>query len=79
MERQEFWWLVGHVCWQRNWRCSAYCLMNNHDHCVIETLDGRLAAGMRQLNGVSTQRFTRRQARAGHVFPGRYQAILVDR
>ena len=40
--------------------------MNDPYHCVMETRNGRLAAGMRQLNGVSTQRFNRRHARGGH-------------
>ncbi len=53
--------------------------MNNHYHCVIVTLDGRLATGMRQFNGVYPQRFNRRHARGGHVFQGRYKAILVER
>jgi REP element-mobilizing transposase RayT len=35
-----------------HWICHAYCLMNNHYHVVIETPDGNLSKGMRQLNGV---------------------------
>ena len=38
-----------------NWLCHAYCLMNNHYHLVIETPDGNLSKGMRQLNGVYTK------------------------
>ncbi|MFA4920294.1 MAG: transposase [Thermodesulfovibrionales bacterium] len=37
-----------------NWLCHAYCLMNNHYHLIIETPDGNLSHGMRQLNGVYT-------------------------
>ena len=79
MDRETFLALVGQVCTQWRWRCYAYCLMNNHYHLVVETLDGRLAAGMRQLNGVYTQHFNRRHRRTGHVFQGRYKAILVER
>ena len=53
--------------------------MSNHYHLVVETVDGHLAQGMRQLNGVYTQRVNRRHARVGHVFQGRYKAILVER
>jgi putative transposase len=46
---------------------------------VIETPDGNLAKGMRQLNGVYTQRFNRLHGHVGHVLQGRYKAILVER
>jgi REP element-mobilizing transposase RayT len=62
-----------------NWLCHGYCLMDNHYHLMIETPEGNLAAGMRQLNGVYTQRFNRRQRRVGHLFQGRFKAIVVDR
>ncbi|MGB6606921.1 MAG: transposase, partial [Atribacterota bacterium] len=57
----------------------AYCLMNNHYHLLIETPEGNLSKGMRQLNGLYTQRFNQRHQRVGHLFQGRYQAILVDK
>ena len=62
-----------------NWLCHAYCLMNNHYHIVIETPDGNLSQGMRQLNGVYTQQFNKRHHRVGHIFQGRYKAILIDK
>jgi len=62
-----------------HWLCHAYCLMNNHYHLVIETPDGNLSKGMRQLNGVYTMRFNRRHGSVGHVFQGRYKAILVQK
>jgi len=61
-----------------NWICHAYCLMTNHYHMVIETPDGNLSKGMRQLNGVYTRASNRRHGRSGHLFQGRYKAILVD-
>jgi REP element-mobilizing transposase RayT/DNA-binding MarR family transcriptional regulator len=62
-----------------NWLCHAYCQMTNHYHLLVETVDPTLARGMRQLNGVYTQEFNRRHSRTGHVFQGRYKAILVER
>jgi REP element-mobilizing transposase RayT len=53
--------------------------MTNHYHLLIETPDGNLAKGMRQFNGVYTQRFNRTHNRVGHVFQGRYRAILVQK
>lgn len=67
------------VCSRFNWVCHAYCLMSNHYHLIVETPDANLSIGMRQLNGVYTQRFNRTHARVGHVFQGRFKAILVDR
>ncbi len=62
-----------------NWAVHAYCLMDNHYHLLIETPDGNLSKGMRQLNGVYTQRFNRQHGRVGHVFQGRYKAIIVQK
>ncbi len=62
-----------------NWLCHAYCLMDNHYHLVIETPDGNLSKGMRQLNGLYTQTFNRRRSSVGHVFQGRYKAILIEK
>ena len=62
-----------------NWVCHAYCLMSNHYHFVLETPDANLSKGMRQLNGVYTQRFNRRHGWTGHVLQGRFTAILVER
>ena len=52
---------------------------SNHYHLLIETPDANLSKGMRQLNGVYTQSFNRAHNRVGHVFQGRYKAILIDK
>jgi putative transposase len=70
--------VLAHVCERFNWRVYAYCLMTNHYHLLVQTPDGNLSAGMRQLNGVYTQRSNRAHGRSGHVFQGRFKAILVD-
>ena len=71
--------ILGSVCCRFNWRCHAYCLMDNHYHIVIETANANLSKGMRQLNGVYTQYFNRQHDRVGHVFQGRYKGILVEK
>lgn len=70
--------VLDEVCRRFNWRCHAYCQMSNHYHLVMETPEGNLARGMRQLNGVYTQQVNRRHRLVGHLFQGRYKAILVD-
>ena len=62
-----------------NWICHAFCLMDNHYHLLIETPDGNLSSGMRQLGGVYTQAFNRRHGRVGHLFQGRYKSVLVQK
>jgi hypothetical protein len=52
--------------------------MPNHYHLVVETPDANLSKGMRQLNGVYTQASNRLHQRTGHLFQGRYKAIVVD-
>jgi REP element-mobilizing transposase RayT len=59
--------------------CHAYCLMGNHYHLILETPDGNLSRAMRHLNGVYTQLFNRDHDKCGHVFQGRYSAILIQR
>ncbi|NOQ52717.1 MAG: addiction module toxin RelE [Desulfuromonadaceae bacterium] len=70
---------LGQAVERYNWLCHAYCLMDNHYHLLIETPETNLSAGMRHLNGVYTQAFNRAHNRDGHVFKGRFKAILVEK
>ena len=79
IDRDEFLATLGWVVERFGWGCHAYCLMDNHFHLLIETPKPNLSLGMRQLNGVYTQRFNRRHKRVGHLFQGRFKAILVER
>ena len=78
-DREAFLEILKQVVERFNWLSHAYCLMSNHYHLLIETVDPTLARGMHQLNGVYTQRFNRKHSRVGHVFQGRYKAILVEK
>lgn len=71
--------VLGKACERYHWVCHAYCLMANHYHLLIETPDANLSAGMRHLNGVYTQAINRSHNRVGHLFQGRFKAILVDK
>jgi len=57
----------------------AYCLMGNHYHFVLHTRQANLSKLMRHVNGVYTQTYNRSHHKVGHVFQGRFKAILVDR
>jgi putative transposase len=78
-DRELFLTTLWQVSERFHWLCHAYCLMGNHYHLVIETPDGNLSKGMRQLNGVYTQAFNRRHHRVGHLFQGRFKGILVQK
>ena len=71
--------VLGQTCERYNWLIHAWCQMSNHYHMIIETVEGNLSAGMRHVNGVYTQAVNRRHDRSGHVYQGRYKAILVER
>ncbi|MFO7607352.1 MAG: transposase [Desulfurivibrionaceae bacterium] len=60
-----------------NLKVSAYCLMSNHYHLLVQTPDGNLSRCMRHINGIYTQRFNRRHKKEGQLFRGRYKAVLV--
>ncbi len=77
-DRELFLETMGETCEKTNWRVHAYCLMNNHFHIVVETPDANLVAGMKWLLGTYTIRFNRRHRVSGHLFGGRYKAIIVD-
>ena len=78
-DREDFLKILHQVNSRYNWLCHAYCLMDNHYHLLIETLDGNLSIGMRQLNGMFTQLFNKRHGNIGHLFQGRFTGILVQK
>lgn len=62
-----------------NIKCYSFCLMSNHYHLLLETPDANLSDGMHQLNAEYAQYYNRRHDRSGHLFQGRYKAIVVQR
>jgi len=57
----------------------CYVLMTNHYHLIIETPRANLSSVMHYINGSYTNYINIRKRRSGHLFQGRYKAILVDR
>ena len=78
-DRQQFLGVLEEVVLRSGWIIHAYVLMGNHYHLLVETPKANLSRGMRQLNGVYTQRFNTRHASGGRVFQGRFKAILLER
>jgi REP element-mobilizing transposase RayT len=59
-------------------RIHAYCWMHNHVHLAIEVADIPLSRIIQNLAFRYARAVNQRQARRGHLFQGRYKAILVD-
>jgi len=57
----------------------SYVLMDNHYHLILETPMGNLLKVMHGINGGYTGYFNRKYKRVGHLFQGRYRAILVEK
>ena len=70
--------LMERACESYGWRVHEWVLMGNHFHLLVETPEPNLVAGMKWLLGVFSQGWNRRRQRKGHVFQGRYKAVVVN-
>ena len=77
-DREQFLETLAEVCTKTGWLVHAYVLMDNHYHILLETPEPNLVVGMKWLQGTYTQRFNARNGEWGHLFQGRYKALLVD-
>lgn len=77
-DRQRFLETLAESCEKTGWHIHAYVLMGNHYHLLVETPEGNLVAGMKWLQGTYTQRYNGRHKVFGHLFQGRYKAVIVD-
>lgn len=66
------------VCQSAGWVVHGYVLMSNHYHLLIETQRATLVKGMQWLNSTYTKRYNVKNETYGHLFQGRYKALLVD-
>jgi len=66
------------ACERTGWRVPIYVLMGNHYHLLMETPEANLSSGMRWLQSTYTIRHHVRNRLRGHLFQGRYKAIIVD-
>ena len=69
---------LGEACEKTGWLVDAWVLMSTHYHLVLRTPQANLVAGMRWLQNTYTRRFNVRNQLWGHVFGGRYKAVLVE-
>jgi REP element-mobilizing transposase RayT len=78
VDRQDFLKTLAEAVQKADWQVHAYCLMGNHFHLVVETPNGNLIDGMHWLLSTYTIRLNQRHQQTGHVFSGRYKAVVVD-
>jgi putative transposase len=78
LDRIRFLEFFGEAATRCGWHTQAYCLMPNHYHLVLETPKRTLSTGMQRLNGRYAQRFNRRYELSGHLFQGRFYAVLIE-
>ncbi|MSU37149.1 MAG: transposase [Pedosphaera sp.] len=78
VDRELFLATLAEVCGKTDWQIHVYCLMSNHFHFVVETPLPNLVVGMKWMLGVYTKRFNIRHKECGHLFAGRYKALMVD-
>ena len=78
VDRQDFLKTLAEACQKTGFQVHAYCLMRHHFHLVIETPKANLVAGMAWLLSAYTIGLNHRHKLFGHVFAGRYKALVVD-
>jgi len=78
IDREYFLRLLGESVMRFRWRLSAWVLMSNHYHLVVQTPEPNISRGMQWLNGRYAQYFNRRHYRCGHLFQGRFHGVLVE-
>jgi REP element-mobilizing transposase RayT len=66
------------ACEECGWRLHAFVVMSNHYHLAVETPRANLVEGMHWLQSTFSTRFNRFRQERGHLFQGRYQALLVE-
>lgn len=77
-DRKMFLETLGEVCERTGWKMHCYVLMPNHYHWLLETPRACLVDGMRWFQTTYTARYNARHRQCGHLFQGRYKAIVVD-
>jgi putative transposase len=69
---------LAEACAKTGWRIHAWVMMRNHYHLLLETPEPNLVAGMKWFQGTYTQRYNSRHEIFGHLYQGRYKALVVE-
>ena len=74
-DRRQYLLMWGGVAVEADWRCLAYCLMDNHVHHLVELTSPNLSEGVQQVHGSYGRYFNEQHRKTGHVFQGRYGSV----
>ncbi len=77
-DRRHFMAILAATVLHCRWELLSYCLMDNHYHLLLRSVDGNLSVGMQRLGSIFAARMNRRHGRVGHHFQGRYTSVLVE-
>jgi putative transposase len=78
-DRQTFLLFLGMAARRFRWSVTAWTLMTNHYHLVFQTLEPNLSRGMQWLNSAYANWYNRIHGRCGHLFQGRFKALLIEK
>ena len=78
-DRRMFLTLLGQAVKRFGWSLTAWVLMTNHFHLVVQTPEANLSKGMQWLNGKYAGWFNRQHKRSGHLFQGRFKSFLIEK
>ena len=77
-DREAFLQFLAEAVKRFGWSVTAWVLMTNHFHLVIQTPEANLSRGMQWLNGTYADWFNRRHKRSGHLFQGRFKSFIIE-
>jgi REP element-mobilizing transposase RayT len=69
---------LDEACRRHHWLIHAFAILRNHFHLALETPQPNLVEGMHWLQTTFATRFNRFRSERGHLFQGRYQALLIE-
>ena len=78
-DRKAFLEFLGQAVKRFGWSLTAYVLMTNHFHLVIQTPEPNLSRGMQWFNTAYAIWFNRRHKRWGHLYGGRFKAFVIEK
>jgi len=79
-DRRKFLELLAETIRRYGWLLSAWVLLENHFHLLLETPERlTLSDGMQWLNATYAEWFNKKYKRVGHLFQGRFKGFLVEK
>ena len=77
-DRLRFLSILSDVVHRFRWRVFSWTQLGNHYHLFVKTPEPNLSRGMQRLNQLYAQYINRRYNRVGHLFQGRFHAVLIE-